>query len=174
MVEFAFVSIPFIILVFGLMEFAYAIFCYNAVSNSAHEAARRAMVLNRIKPDGTNGNSYQSAGNTAGTTVSNPGCNATTIAGTVGCDEREFLVTGTFRVDICGPSATTSSPGAQNSTPTCGALIPLVDNGGNLVSIPPNNYVAVKVRYDYRPIISFPISNPVTYTMVGWAQVQTQ
>jgi Flp pilus assembly protein TadG len=44
MVEFGLVATLFLLLLFGIMDTAYAVFCYNSVASAAREAVRYAVV----------------------------------------------------------------------------------------------------------------------------------
>ncbi len=163
-VEFALAASIFLTVMFGIVEFSYAAYTFSMVQHGANEAARRGMVLNKIRTD-TNavGNSYVNdpafAGNYSAT-YTNPACDTKTIAGTVGCNR--LLLPSTFTVIVCAPTATANTdPANCPSSPT-----------DPDTTVPAGRFIEVTARYAYKPLISFPF--PSSFTMTGFARTQTQ
>ncbi|HWP38711.1 MAG TPA: TadE family protein [Gemmatimonadales bacterium] len=144
--EFALAVVPFLTLVFGVIEFGWAVYSYNTINSAANEGARRGMVLNRPLPSNPTGHPYAEVGNSDGS-YTNPSCDFSTIVGTVGCT---LGVLPRARVEVI-------------------VDVPPFQPGQ---SVPPYNNVSVEVRYAYQPIVVFPISG--AFTMTGKAVTQTQ
>jgi Flp pilus assembly protein TadG len=155
--EFAFVVSTFLVLVFGIIEFSWAIYCYNTIQHAANEAVRRAMVLNR--PAGN----YNLSDNVYGNAQPLPSCNPATILGTVACSAL-LLPPAALNVDVEVPIVQTNCPSPQ---PVNGPACFLATE-----NVPAANRVAVTVRFAYRPIILFPMNR--SFDMTGFATGQTQ
>ncbi len=155
--EFGFVISTFLVLVFGLIEFSWAIYSYNTIQHAANEGARRAMVLNRPAAN------YTLSGNTNGTAQPLSSCNPATIIGTVACSAL-LLPPSALAVDIEVPLVQSScpSPKPANASP-CFAPSE---------NVPAANRVAVAVHYVYRPVILYPLNQ--LFGMAGFATAQTQ
>ena len=146
LIEFALVLPVFLTILFGIIEFAWAIFGYSTIQSAANEAVRRAMVLNRPASN------YSLAGNASGNNQVLTGCNPSTILGTVNCS---LLILPASRVvvDITVPNPANYTSG-QN--------------------IPAGRTVTVAVHYTYVPLILYPFNFGTNYVMDGYATAQTQ
>jgi Flp pilus assembly protein TadG len=155
LVEFALVLLPLLTLLFGIIEFAWAVYGYTTANSAANAGARRGMVINRYQPDGTLGNSFWVSGNSSngGAAYTSPSCNPATIVGTVGCN-LGVLPSSRFSVILVTP-----------------------DTFPHDVPVPPGQVqqpIQVTVQYAYIPLINFPLNLSGGYTMTGYAQTQPQ
>ena len=146
MVEFALVVPIFLTVLFGIIEFSWAVFGYSIIQSAANEGVRRAMVLNRPASN------YGLTGNTNGTAQALTGCNPATIRGTVACGIL-VLPSNRVTVDISVPNPANYTAG-QN--------------------VPAGRTTSVTVRYTYAPLIAYPINFGTNYLMTGFATAQTQ
>jgi len=146
MIEFALVVPLFLIVLFGIIEFSWAIFGYSIIQSAANEGVRRAMVLNRPASN------YALTGNANGTSWALTGCNRTTILGTVACSVL-VLPPNRVSVDITVPDPSNYTAGEN---------------------VPAGRTTTVKVKYVYAPLIAYPLNFGTNYMMTGFATAQTQ
>ncbi len=146
LVEFAIVVPIFLTVLFGIIEFGWAIYSYNTIQHAAKEGVRRAIVLGRPASNYTGDNGTQT-----GTSLANKSCNGQTIIGSVVCNTG-LVPLSKLTVDVNVPN-----PG-------------LFNGGASNVTI--GTQVSVVVKYAYQPIIPYPINK--SFEMAGFSTGQTQ
>jgi Flp pilus assembly protein TadG len=146
LVEFALVLPIFLIVMFGIIEFGWAIYGYSTVQHAANEGVRKAMVLARPASNYTG-----DSGNQTNTPLTSKSCTTSTIIGSVVCS------TGLL----------------PRNRLTASLSVPVSSQyNGGLGNVTMGTKVAVTVKYSYKPIIAFPLTN--AFVMTGFATSQTQ
>lgn len=79
LVEFAFVVPLFLLLLLGVVEFAWALNTQTTLAHAAQEGVRRGIVLTKVA------NAWETDGNRSGSYPGLVPCNANTIVGTAAC-----------------------------------------------------------------------------------------
>jgi len=173
MVEFAFVLPIFLTVLFGTIELGWAVYAYNTVSHMANEGARRGMVLNR--PATNYGSSYP------GNQDTNNSYDGTGGSSSVGSTYVNLSPSDADRSCPATPSAATieimQAIACQVGALPLDQISVLLDTPTTTAfptgNVPSGNPITVKVRYNYRPLIGYPLNLP-PFTMTSTAVTQTQ
>jgi len=148
MTEFALALPVFLLLLLGVIEFAWAIYGFNTIQSAANEGVRRAMVLSRPASNfATNGNS------TNDYSLSSFSCDRFgTVMDTMACSLLT-LPKNRITVHLDMPNSASYASGANVPSQTA--------------------TITVTVRYEYAPLVGY-VFNLEGKTMTGYATSQNQ
>jgi Flp pilus assembly protein TadG len=150
LVEMALVLSILFAMIFGIVEFSYALYAYNYVADAAREGARWAIVRGNTCYLNTPALDH------CGTAISPGATNADIQAHVVslaypGIDTTDYMTVSTTWITASAPSADTNGNPISTTFTACGTTS---------ACKAPGNQVQVNVTYSFH--ISVPFSNPMT------------
>jgi len=152
LVEYAFILILFLTLIFGIGGFGHALFVYHYVNEAAKEATRYAAVRGRTCGDDSSCTSANSASGTAGPTQD------------TSTDIQAYVASITPQsIDSTSVTVTPTWLAPTGSPPVCTAAVTGVVVGTTVgpYSDYPGCTVSVQVSYPYNFVFPFVHTNPI-------------
>jgi Flp pilus assembly protein TadG len=159
LVEYAFILILFLTLIFGINGFGHALFVYQHLDHVTREAARYASVRgSTCDTDNTTGGSCKTSNSASG--IAGP-TTAADVTAYIASITPPSIDSSQFTVTVCGVKNGTVCP--ASTAPACLAGDPLF----KAINYP-GCTTSVQVRYTYNfifPLVSFPINMSSTSEM---------